>query len=145
MCSSTVILAQGASEWRLGTAGQVALRADWRDPGDPWNPRDNSGWPLFMRRLCTCKRFDRNWMSYFFKNLLNASRQTKATSIATKAPQSGPRAAPRDPTGTQCRPKERKGVKRHSKETMKLENYTHINEICASSRDTAIQRPASMI
>ena len=106
VCLTTVILDPGASEGLLGPAGQVALRADLRDPRD-W--RKNSGRPLFICRLRASQPFARNWTSNFAEKILHALRQTKPTSMATKAPQSGPRAAQRDTKRTQGRPKEGKG------------------------------------
>ena len=59
-----VILAPGASEGGLGAAGQVALRADWRDARDARNPVNSSGRQPFVRKHRTWEPYARNWTSY---------------------------------------------------------------------------------
>ena len=67
--------------------------------------------------------------------------------MATQGAPKWSQGCPRDLKGTQSRPKGRgeKVVERHPKESKKSQtNKIHINEIYASARSTAIQRPASI-
>ena len=72
-----------------------------------------------------------------------STKITRSSPWEPKVPQRDPPAS----QGSQREPKSAQGqqneLQRHPKETTKLQNYIHINEIYANSRSTAIQRPAS--
>ena len=118
----------GASEGGLEAAGQVALRADWRDPQDR---RENSGWPLLcvgcvleshllgMGRPSLSENYQMSLGGP--DNLHGIPRRPEVVQGQSKA--KGPKRNPKSAQG------EKKGVEGHTKSANKSQDYVHLNNI----------------